>query len=86
MFLICLWRKGHTGIKLRSSSEEDPQNRAFGDEEEEMGDWLAKEKAVSPELEDAGHPHGPPGMEGRQNLGSSGACQGLWLPEMMTSW
>ena len=68
LFLICLWRKGHTGIKLRNSSEEDTQNQAFGDEEEEMGDWLVKEKAVGPELEDAGHPPEPPVMEGGRTL------------------
>lgn len=82
---MCLWRKGHKGLKLWSSSEVDTQNRGFGDEEEEMGDWLAKERAVGPELEDAGHPPDPPVIEGGQNLGSFRACQGFRLPLRMTS-
>lgn len=59
----------------------------MGNPEEEIGNWLAKEKGVAPELEDLGHPPEPPVMERRRNLGSSPACQAVGLPvRVMTSW
>lgn len=78
---MCLWRKGHTGVKSPGTAlRKRPTTEPLGTRKKEMDDWLAKEKVVGPGLEDAGYPPEPPVMEGRQNLGSSQACQGLRLP------
>lgn len=51
MFLICPWRKGHTGIKAPGSAlRKISRNGHSWNWEEEMGDWLPKEKVVGPEL------------------------------------
>jgi hypothetical protein len=56
-FLMCLWRKGHTGIQTPGSAlRKICRADHSGNWEEEMGHWLPKERVVGPELEEAEYP------------------------------